>query len=299
MKKNIFNLLLLFHTFFTLAQEIERKVKITKIDSTQSCYYIKGVFKEKPRNKILIVSKNDTILNLCNKIKVGKTYLLKLSNYLNDDGIKKIPVIRAGKFLIRENGYIIWDGKNDLPYKSMDIRSIYYTRKNSMKKKISLVFLSILFINCSTINKTKTIPYILSIEAENSIYNTLKNLNKDSITFYFEALNDKKFKFSLLRKGNLEEYSFSNRKLFINDKFYPLILETDYIFFLDMKDDYPIISIFENEDEIKSNSIKMPKIEERVKNKNLYLKDGRVPIIENNEYWIVDNKGGLIETNTK
>jgi hypothetical protein len=168
-----------------------------------------------------------------------------------------------------------------------------------MKKTIILIIFSLVVTNCSTIPKNNIIPYLLSIEAESSIYDNIKNSNKDSIAFYFERLSDNKFKVHLLKEGILDEYSVSNRKLFINDKFYPLIFDIDYKFYVKMKNSYPIVSKFENEDEKKSVSITMPNINERMKNRLLYIRDGRYPRIELSIYWIVDNKGNLLETNSK
>ena len=164
-----------------------------------------------------------------------------------------------------------------------------------MKKILTFGILCILF-GCSSIPKETVIPYILSIEAEQSIYKTIQMDKTKTALFFVERIEMKKFKFHLLDSDNNVA---SNRKLFVNDRFYPLIFDTDYTFFVKMEGNYPIVSKFENVDEKKSHIVKMPEISERVKNKSLYLKDFKLPLMENTIYWIVDEKGNLLETNAK
>jgi len=129
-KKIIICLLFIAYGYSAEAQEIERKVKITHIDSTEYNYYIKGFFREKTKHKVLIISPREAVLIPSRKIQIHKKYLIRMSNYLNDTIIKKIPAKPSGTIMIEDHGYIIWDGKTDLPYKSSDIKSIYYYRKN-------------------------------------------------------------------------------------------------------------------------------------------------------------------------
>lgn len=46
-------------------------------------------------------------------------------------------------------------------------------------------------------------------------------------------------------------------------------------------------------------TVKIPSIEERMKNKSLYAKDRITNIIDRSIFWIVDKHGKLIETNSK
>lgn len=167
-----------------------------------------------------------------------------------------------------------------------------------MKKLLYLAFVLITTLSCSTLQTNKIIPYLVSIETENSIYQMINNLNKEKIVFYFENLPDSKFKIHLFKDGMNNKYSFSNRKLFINDRFYPIIFDTDYKFFVKTENNYPIISKFEDESEKKSNVVKMPSINERIKNRNLYIRDSKINIVDFSIYWIIDAKGNLLETNS-
>lgn len=166
-------------------------------------------------------------------------------------------------------------------------------------KKVFLILIIINLYSCSSVKKRNVIPYILSIDAENSIYQKIKNQNKEEVEFYFERLSENKNKIHLRVNKSNEKDEISNRKLFINDCFYPLIFDLDYLFYVKLKNNYPIVSIFEDEKELKSNEIKMPSIEERVKNKMLYIKDAKKYIIDFSIYWLVDNNGNLLETNSK
>lgn len=168
-----------------------------------------------------------------------------------------------------------------------------------MKKIIFLIAVCVALYSCSATHNEKTIPYLVSIEVENSIQQAISNLNKESVAFYFENLPDYKFKIHLMVDGIKDRYSFSNRKLFINDKFYPLIFDNDYKFFVKMENGYPVVSKFEDDTERKSTIIKMPSIDERIKNKQLFMKDSKINNIDWSTFWVVDDKGRLLETNSK
>ncbi len=160
---------------------------------------------------------------------------------------------------------------------------------------IALLIITQFLSNCSS-QRNAVIPYILGIDTENSIYQSIKG-NDKNISFYFEHLSKDKYKIHLAKSDN--KFLASNRKLFINDKFYPITLDTDYSFYVKSENNYPIISKFEDEDEKKSNVIKIPDISERLKNKSLYLKDKITLNIDWSIYWIIDGNGNLLETNSK
>jgi len=114
---------------FTLnatGQNNKREVKIIKIDSTKAYYFIKAKFKCKPKGKFIIVSKRDTTVSNQGRIKEKKVYKLELENYLSEEEIKRLPAKKPGTLKLREDGYIIWDGKSKLPLKSPNINSIFY-----------------------------------------------------------------------------------------------------------------------------------------------------------------------------
>jgi len=168
-----------------------------------------------------------------------------------------------------------------------------------IKKILLLSILGFVFSNCVAQNMEKAIPYLFTIDTENSIYKYIKESKKDSIAFFMESMPNEKYKIHVFLDGIQENYSFSNRKLFINDRFYPLILDTDYFFYVKMENDFPVVSKFEDESERKSNVIRMPDIKEREKNKSLYLRDEKIKLICLSVYWIIDKKGNLIETSIK
>ncbi len=162
-----------------------------------------------------------------------------------------------------------------------------------MKSKYSiLIFLFSFLINCRSIPEMKIIPYLVSIETEDSIYGKIKSMN--NVSFYLEHISTNEYKIHLMES---EKSNQSNRMIFINDKFYPLFFDTDYLFYVKMKNNYPIVSKFENEDEKKSSEIKIPTIDERIKNKNLFLRDRTSLNIDWSIFWVVDSKGNLIKTN--
>lgn len=167
-----------------------------------------------------------------------------------------------------------------------------------MKNKIHIIVVVIVvqfLSNCSS-QKNVVIPYILAIETESSIYQSIKG-NDKNVSFYFEHLPENKYKIHL-STGDTKFLAFS-RKLFVNDKLYPIIFDADYSFYVKSQNNFPTISKFENEDERKSISIKMPDIAERLKNKSLYIKDVKTNNMDWSTYWIVDANGNLLETNSK
>ncbi len=168
-----------------------------------------------------------------------------------------------------------------------------------MKQILASIFIFCTLSLCKAQSSEKIIPYLLGIEAENTIYQFLKSSDKkDSIAFYMESLPDDKYKIYFLRLGiKNPNANISNRKLFINDRFYPLILDTDYWFYVKMENNFPIVGKFENEDEKKSNYIKIPPIEQRLKDKALILRDGKYPNYELTVNWTVDKKGNLVGSN--
>lgn len=113
-------------TLNAIGQNNKREVKIIKIDSTKTYYFIKAKFKCKPKGKFVIVSKRDTTVSCEYRIKEKKSYNLKLENYLSEEEIKRLPAKKPGTLKLREDGYIIWDGKSKLPLKSPSINSIFY-----------------------------------------------------------------------------------------------------------------------------------------------------------------------------
>ena len=168
-------------------------------------------------------------------------------------------------------------------------------RKKVMKKTILLF--TFLYISNLYSQKNTIIPYVLDINSENSIYQYIKEKKQDSIAFYFERLENDKIKIHLSQKSRRS--ADSNRKLLINDKLYSIIFDLDYIFYVKSKDDFPIVTKFKDDREREFDIVKMPNIEERMKNKSLYAKDQIKSIIDWSIFWIVDQNGKLVETNSK
>ncbi len=163
-------------------------------------------------------------------------------------------------------------------------------------KKTILLFLCLFLANLYS-QKTTIVPYLLNIDAENSIYKFIKTESQDSIAFYFERIEKEKIKIHFT-KGDSKSL-ISNRKLFINDKFYPIIFDTDYSFFVNTENDFPTVQKFEDKGERNFKVVKMPTIAERLKNKSLYAQNKIMNVIDWSTFWIVDLNGKLLETNSK
>ncbi|MGV3460638.1 MAG: hypothetical protein ACO1N9_09325 [Flavobacterium sp.] len=158
-------------------------------------------------------------------------------------------------------------------------------------KKLQLLLLFVTLVNCSSKKDAGFIGYLLSIDTEKSIYGELlkRNKNKPAI-FYLEHLPDSKIKIHLIEQSG--DFTSTNRKLFINDKYYPLIFETDYLFYTELKDGFPIVTT--DKPVIKKS---ISSIKERTENPDAYGIIKKVLVIEHSTYWIIDKKRKLLETN--
>ncbi|WP_348825749.1 hypothetical protein [Flavobacterium aestuarii] len=160
-----------------------------------------------------------------------------------------------------------------------------------------ILFICIIICSGLLNAQEQTIPYLLDWETENSIYQylELKKANKDSVVFIFENLDREKVKIHISKKS--QNFQKSNRKLFINDRLYPIIFEMDYWFYTETKNDFPIIS--KETSNYKSEFVPIPNLKERKQNAEKYAYRKLINIIDWSIYWIVDRKGKLVETNTK
>ena len=161
-----------------------------------------------------------------------------------------------------------------------------------MKNLIKIGALLLLF-GCSSNKYTNTIPYLISLDAEKSIYNKISKLENNSVMFYFEHLPNLNYKIYLVSRIGKNEFSSTNRKLFINENFYPIIFDTDYQFYSKLKEGYPTVLLEDKKE------IKIPIISEREKNVDLYGYNRKNLIIDNTYYWVIDKKGKLVESNTE
>lgn len=152
-----------------------------------------------------------------------------------------------------------------------------------------IILLILIVSSCSTTNQKGIISYVVDISAEKSIYEVVSQ--KSNICFYMQALGDSKFKIYLI-ENNDKEFLITNRKLFINNKFYPIIFESDYIFYSQVKDGKPMVSYEEQRNIYKE--IPMPSIEQREKQSDQYGYLRRRLIIDYAPFWIIDEKGKLV-----
>ena len=166
-------------------------------------------------------------------------------------------------------------------------------------KKVIILLVALFFKTSLYAQKSEIVPYMLSFKTEKSIYDIIKDKEKDSLAFFMDRLEGGKYKIHVLFKCT-SAYSSSNRKLFINDRFYPLFFDTDYQFNLfELKDNFPILKIYPSDEDDNYQIIKMPDLETRIKNNYIFQK--RVPVIMHctTIYWIIDSNGDLIETKSK
>ena len=113
-----------------------------------------------------------------------------------------------------------------------------------MKNIIKLGVLILFIGGCQSANIYKNIPYILPHSVESQLYQIVKEYPDKIFSFRLAKESNEIYKINVIENKNEEEIkaidSFdyiekSNRKVLINDSFYPLVFESDYVFGTDMK----------------------------------------------------------------
>jgi len=105
--------------------------------------------------------------------------------------------------------------------------------------RIRLVLLLLLLISCHSSKKMVsddrnrgTIVYIIRYDVEELLRKEISN-NDKNIFFYIKEEGYRTFRISIGRSKSKFAANFvskTNRKLFLNDKFYPVIFDLDFIF---------------------------------------------------------------------
>lgn len=105
------------------AQTNIEHIKITKIESSDDYFFLRGK-RKKSGEKILIVSKKYDRIGECHEVQKGKVYLLELEQFLDSETLEHLPAKPPGTLILREDGYIIWDGKSALPLRAKNIQGL-------------------------------------------------------------------------------------------------------------------------------------------------------------------------------
>lgn len=176
-----------------------------------------------------------------------------------------------------------------------------------MKNKIlSFIFL-FLFIGCSISekanqykNKTEysNVIYLLSMEAEYSIYSYISKYNEYECFFLFEFLDDNKIKIHLRDKKGYKDFLPSNRKLYIDNKYYDIMFKTDFSLFVATKNDVPQVWYGDNPKKKLDQYIDIPSVSVRKSKPENFGYERKLNIIDLSIYWIVNSHGDLIESNS-
>lgn len=108
-------------------------------------------------------------------------------------------------------------------------------------KGIALL-LSLLFFSCSSLkkNEEKTIPYVLPPEVVNIMSKQI--LETGELSFFYLSKIDSKWNLYIVKSNNEELKNNilknTNRKVYVNRKFYPLIFESDQLFSITQNGEY-------------------------------------------------------------
>jgi len=176
-----------------------------------------------------------------------------------------------------------------------------------MMKLVTFIFISFCLISFKTDTKIDPpeiqddfIPYLLPIDTEQALYDEIKILLLDKVelglTFQFISTGAIDIYINIFRKGYDRDHVLTNRKVFINDTFYPLVFKVDDTFFAVAKGGFPIWNVSRTDPENKRNDIfteeKIPSLEERRKLRAVYQRsnviDHNTPILQ------IDLQGNII-----
>jgi hypothetical protein len=176
-----------------------------------------------------------------------------------------------------------------------------------MKNKILIFFFLLFFSGCSIrekANKYKSktdcsnVIYLLSTEAEYSIYSYISKYNEYECFFLFEFLDDNKIKIHLRDKKDYKDFLPSNRKLYINNKYYDIMFKTDFSLYIGTKNDVPQVWYGDNPKKKLDQYIDIPNVSVRNSKPENFGYERKLNIIDLSIYWIVNSQGDLIESNT-
>ena len=108
--------------------------------------------------------------------------------------------------------------------------------------KSNIVFLSLWFFSCTSLKnkESKTIPYIFPAEVTNITSKQI--LETGELSFFYLSKIENKWNLYIIESNNEELkkniFKNTNRKVYINRKFYPLIFESDELFSITQHGEY-------------------------------------------------------------
>ena len=143
-----------------------------------------------------------------------------------------------------------------------------------ISKLIVVAFIFAFLGSCKTTKTGNTfIPYDVPFSTEKAIYNRIQQLQGAykyiAFSFYFNDDTTIDVYMHADNKGYDIRHKLTNRKIFVNDRFYPLDFNLDQTFQMEMKNDIPIAekhcwTVVRPRSETYE-TIKIPSIEEREK----------------------------------
>ena len=171
---------------------------------------------------------------------------------------------------------------------------------------ILLIIVSSQILSCQTLRETAVkednnfIPYLLPIETEEALYKEIKPILSESVLLgiRFEFINEGVINvyLNVFRNGYDRDHSLTNRKVFINDTFYPLVFDVDDTFYAVTQQGMPTWNVSRADPENRRKDIitneKIPSLEERKKLRAVYQRSNKIkhntPILQ------LDVKGDIV-----
>ena len=178
-------------------------------------------------------------------------------------------------------------------------------------KKVIINFILVLVLGFQTIScqvYTKNaekeddfIPYVLPVETEQALYNELKPLLLKpflfGIAFEFTQKGTIEVYINVFRNGYDVDHNLTNRKVFVNDTFYPLVFKLDRTFDAISKGGFPMWNITRNDPKNKRNSFiteeKIPSLKERKDKAAVYRRE--YILSHNTPIFKMNLKGNIVD----
>jgi hypothetical protein len=116
--------------FFDVYTIKNQNCKITNIDSTSNAYLIKfyqaGLLSRK-KEGLMIIEKKDTLIRDLQKLKIGNTYKLALSDKFYNEMIEQLDRENKDSFYYDSDEELIWERKTNRKfYENEDLINLYY-----------------------------------------------------------------------------------------------------------------------------------------------------------------------------
>ena len=173
-----------------------------------------------------------------------------------------------------------------------------------MRKLVIFCCTIVFFLNSCKVTKLEKskIVYLFPPETEKTLFRFIEKIKEKPVIFYLERTSDDKaiklhlevFENMTALKRNFSNFTNTNRFVFVDNKYYPIMFDYDYDFYTLIKDGTLQVSLLDNETKNETDK-DIPSLNFRLKNPHLIGYKKRIRLIDWSNYLLLDNKGNILE----